>query len=137
MSISAEIIVLFRKPQAADSPSAKGLGLSVIEDADLHCWVSPAGELEYQPEPRIAPLIGEVNLDGRLWSRTLGRFWSPDKRDYGGNPDSYAEALAELTKLECIQFLWYGALTGDGGCSGVPAVTRDWIVAFFGATLPA
>lgn len=137
MSISAEVVVLFREPQTAGSPLTTGLGLSLMKDADLYCWVSPTGELEYQPNPRIAPLIGEATLDGRLWSRTLGRYWSRQNPTYGGDPESYAKAIAELAKLEGVQFLWYGAMLGDGGCRGVPAVTPDWISEFFGAAIRA
>ncbi len=54
MSVDAEIVVLFREAssQATYSLDSFPLELSMIDDSDCRCWVSPAGEFEYLDAPR-------------------------------------------------------------------------------------
>lgn len=132
MTIDAEIIVLFASPP--DPGSLPGLvGFSLIDDADLHCWVSPAGRFEFQSAPRSAPLPGETSLEGRLWRGVLGRHWTPDNPNYGGAPRTYANVLRSVGRLPDVEYVWYGVLTADSGCCDIPPVTDDWISRYFGS----
>lgn len=135
MSVDAEIVVLFREPQSQATYSLDPfpVELSMIDDADCRCWVSPAGEFEYLDEPRSGPLLGERSLEGRLYVGRLGRLWPPKDRDYAGEPARarYVGTLTELLARVDVELVWYGRLTSDTGCSGVPASTHAWIKSFF------
>lgn len=110
MSVDAEIVVLFRESPspAAYSLDSFPLELSIIDDADCRCWVSPAGEFEYLDEPRSGPLLGERSLEGRLYVGRLGRLWTPEDRDYAGEPARarYVGALSELLARVDVQHVW-------------------------------
>lgn len=140
MSVDAEIAVLFTTPrtEVVLPPVVDGsiMGLSMVEDADLHCWVSPAGQLEYRADARSSALPGEPSLVGRLWIGTLGRHWTPERPEYGGHPIIYAAALRVIASMSGVEHVWYGVLTGDGGCSDVRPVTEDWIAAYFDVAQP-
>lgn len=132
MSIDAEVAVLFLAPPG-EVVVPGVMDFAMIEDADLHCWISPTGLLDYRPDARPSPLLGEASLEGRLWVGSLGRYWSPECSEYGGDRINYASALRSLTKLSGVENVWYGVLTQatSEGCSDVPAVTNDWITRFF------
>ena len=133
MTVDAEIVVLFTTAQPGEVSAPGVMGLSMIEDAYLHCWVSPTGQLEYCSDARSSPLLGESSLEGRMWKRTLGRHWTPDYPEHGGHPSTYADAIRTLAAIPGIQYVWYGVLTDASGCRDVPAVTDDWITSYFGA----
>ena len=141
MSISAEIAVLFTAPRSeVVVPPVMGFPIMdflMVEDADLHCWVSPTGQFEYRTDPRNNPLMGEPSLEERLWIGTLGHHWAPAFSEYGGHPSLYAATLRVIRNLPGVEHVWYGVLTGDGGCSDVLPATDEWITSFFGAAQPA
>lgn len=130
MTVDAEVALLFSSsPNVIPIPSV--IDLSMAEDADLHYWISPTGQLEYCSAARASPLLGEPSLEGHLWLGSLGRHWTPDDPEYGGNPRAYAEALRTLLHMSGVEYVWYGVLTVGGGSGDVPAVTEDWITSFF------
>ncbi|WP_219118459.1 hypothetical protein [Janthinobacterium sp. UMAB-56] len=141
MSVDAEIAVLFKTPrkEVVLSTVVDGsiMGLSMVEDADLHCWVSPTGQLEYRADARSSPLLGETSLEGRLWIGRLGRYWTPDRPNDGGQPVIYAATLRAFASLPGVAYVWYGVLSADGGCSDVQPATDEWIAAFFDAAQTA
>jgi hypothetical protein len=140
MSVAAEIAVLFTAPRSEVDlpPEADGsiMGFSMIEDADLHCWVSPTGQLEYRADARSCALPGEPSLEGRLWIGTLGRHWTPERPEYGGQPIIYAAMLRVVASMPGVAHVWYGVLTGDGGCSDVRPTTAEWIAEYFDVAEP-
>ncbi len=131
MTIDAEIVVLFAAPPS-EVVAPGVMGFSMIDDADLHCFVSPDGQFDYRSDARMSPLLGEPSLERRLWLGTLGRLWSPDLSEYGGRPDIYAKTLRSMAKMPGVVYVWSGVLTHDSGCCDVPAVTDNWISSFFG-----
>lgn len=140
MGVDAEIAVLFTAPRTdvvvppvADSSI---ISFSVIDDADLHCWVSPTGQLEYQTDARSSALPGERSLEGLLWIGTLGRHWTPERPEYGGNPIIYAATLRAIASMAGVAHVWYGVLTGDGGCSDVRPASDAWIAGYFNVAQP-
>lgn len=135
MGLSAEIVILFESPMEVVAAHNVAPGLVAIEDADLHCYVSPEGAFEYKPDPRLSPLLGETSLQGRLWHGSLGRYWSPTNQDYGGNPMTYAKVLQLLEKQPGVQYVWYGLLRNDGGCRDVQPMTDARIASFFGVPI--
>lgn len=141
MTISAEIAVLFTAPLSeVVVPPIMGfpiMDFSMVEDADLHCWVSPTGQLEYRPDARTTPLMGEPSLDGRLWIGTLGRHWTLALPEYGGDPSLYAATLRAVANMPGVVHVWYGVLTGDGGCNDALPATEEWISSFFGVAQSA
>jgi hypothetical protein len=84
MTVNAEIAVLFTAPPG-EVIALGVMGFSMIEDANLHCWVSPTGQLEYRSDARASPLLGEPSLEGRLW---LGTSKAPEQ------PRKLAQACA-------------------------------------------
>jgi hypothetical protein len=141
MSMSAEIAVLYAGPCSEQIvPPVMGfpiMNFSAVEDADLHCWISQTGQLEYRTDPRNNPLMGEPSLEGRLWIGTLGRHWTPKLSEYGGHPGLYAATLRAVANMPGVVHVWYGVLTGDSGCSDVLPVSEEWITSFFSATQSA
>jgi len=131
MTVNAEIAVLFTAPPGEVAVPGV-MDFSAVEDADLHCWVSDTGQFEYCSDSRSVPLLGEASLEGRLWIGTLGRYWTPDAPEYGGHAAIYAQTLRSLARTPGVANIWYGVLTQDCGCSDVPAVTDEWITAYFG-----
>lgn len=147
MSVEAEIVILFKNLVTLEADRDDSgvrrwalpkcvLELEMIDEADLHCWVSLQGEFEYTVDMRAASLLGETSLDGRLWRSSLGRYWNPEWRgDYGGDPARYASILGAVLDDDDVQWAWYGAqLTSDSGCRDVAPVSRAWVKSFFGAT---
>lgn len=136
MSVDAEIAVLFTAPRTEivlpPVVDRSAMDLSMVEDADLHCWVSPTGQLEYRSDARSSQLPSETSLEGRLWIGTLGRHWTPEHPEYGGRPTIYASTLRAFASMPGVAQVWYGVLTSDSGFSDVQAATDEWIASYFG-----
>lgn len=130
MSVCAEIVVLFSEPRC-ECLLVSMPDFAPVDGPDLEWWVSPSGELEYKPSARNAPLLGESSLEGRLWIGSPGRWWIPGDADYGGNPSRYAEIIRSFMKMPDVQYVWYGRIKDDLGCNNLPAVTEEWLSAFF------
>jgi len=133
--MDAELVVLFRhsigNDQAAIVRELAGLdSLTEIDDADLHAWVSPAGELDFLVPGRHGPLWGEPILQGRLWHAYLpGRYWTDRLRDYGGNPIAYARSVDALRvqTVAAVGNVWYGThLREDGTKELAQVVANDF-----------
>lgn len=130
MSVCAEIVVLFSEPRC-ECLLVSMPDFEPVDGPDLEWWVSPSGELEYKPSARNAPLLGESSLEGRLWIGSPGRWWIPEDADNGGNPGRYAEIIRSLMNIPGVQYVWYGRIKDDLGCKDLPAVTEEWLSAFF------
>jgi hypothetical protein len=135
MSIDAEVVMLFRAPvtlvQAVKITLRAGIDTPVeVENADLKCWISSSGQLDYVEPERSGPLLGEQPLQGRLWHAYLGgRFWTKSTPNYGADPKRYGKAIAVLLDDSDIENVWYGTgLLRDGSALHEPvelAVFQD------------
>ena len=136
MSMTAELVVLFANAidevQAAAVKALAGLDqLTEIQDADLHAWVSPTGELDFSASGRSGPLIGEPRLQGRLWHAYLGsRYWTNTLRDYGGNPGVCRHSIETLRaqSVSAVAYLWYGTGLLEDDSKGLAPVAVNSFV---------
>jgi hypothetical protein len=136
MSMDAELVVLFEEvideQQAAAVRGLAGLeSLTLIDDADLHAWVSPDGELDFVASGRSGPLMGEPLLQGRLWHAYLGsRFWTDALRDYGGDPSVCRRSVEALRaqSVAAVAHVWYGTrLLGDDSKGLSPVDVKTFV----------
>lgn len=136
MSVAAEMVVLFKERPTLRRTSEIASMVETPEfidiwNADLNCWISPAGELEFLARPRSGKLMGERSLDGRMYQGDLGRYWDRESYiDYGGDPIKYSTVLSNLMNQPDIEYVWYGR-NMDEGCRNVQPVTKDWLQSFF------
>jgi hypothetical protein len=141
MSISAEIAVLYTAPRSeVIVPPLMGfpiMDFSAVEDADLHCWVSPTCQLEYRTDPRNNPLMGKPSLECVCGSELWGATEHLRYPNTAAPPGLYAATLRAVANMPGVVHAWYGVLTGDGGCSNVLPVSEEWITSFFGAAQSA
>lgn len=121
MTMDAEAVVLFHSPMTAAEIEAIRCRAGVddmkeIDDADLHCWVSESGQLEYVPNARSGAFLGEPCLQERLWHVHLGgRYWTAQLARYGGNPSAYRRSMATLLAVPSVEAVWYGtSILRDG-----------------------
>lgn len=124
MSMDAEAVVLFKKPvppaRAEAVRTRAGIDeIREVDNADLHCWVSDAHQLEYRESARSSALIGEQSLQGRLWHAWLGgRYWTEQLKDYVGNPTKYRRSISAMLAEPDVEAVWYGtSLLQDGSTS--------------------
>lgn len=132
MSMSAEVFVLFREPvtEARALVVRECAGMNSLEevwDADLHCWISDSGQLEYLDKARSGPLLGERSLEGRLWHGYLGgRYWSKSMPDYGGDPAHCRRVISALLDQQEIEGIWYGTSLLGGSSLLDPVALPDF-----------